>query len=133
MRITALCEADRRRSVDVDEPVVLRCEISDPNAQVTWYKDGIELREAAGQDIHAEGSVRTLAFPSVQLSHAGMYSCRTTDDEMQFHVDVKGDFHVLSMNVEFKKCMTDTFSSKVIKHRCHWRTPNSVSSLLHLI
>ncbi|XP_040912796.1 obscurin-like protein 1 isoform X2 [Toxotes jaculatrix] len=87
--ITTLCEAERNKSVEAGQPIVLRCEISDPNAQVTWYKDGVKLREAAGQDMVAEGSIRTLAFPSVMLSHAGVYSCKTTDDAVQFHVDVK--------------------------------------------
>lgn len=98
VRITTLCEAERNKSVEVGEPIVLRCEISDPNAQVTWYKDGVKLHGAAGQDMLAEGSIRTLAFQSATLSHAGIYSCKTTDDAMQFHVDVKGDkscFHVL--------------------------------------
>ncbi|KAM6955923.1 obscurin isoform 1-T1 [Lycodopsis pacificus] len=89
VRITTLCEAERNKSVEVDEPIVLRCEISDPNAQVHWYKDGINLREAAGQDMLAEDSIRTLAFQSAMPSHAGIYSCKTTDDAMQFHVDVK--------------------------------------------
>ncbi|XP_030284379.1 obscurin-like protein 1 isoform X1 [Sparus aurata] len=87
--ITTLGEAERNKSVEVGEPIVLRCEISDPNAQVTWYKDGIKLHEAAGQDMLAEGSIRTLAFQSAMPSHAGVYSCKTTDDEVQFHVDVK--------------------------------------------
>ncbi|XP_056280906.1 obscurin-like protein 1 isoform X11 [Pseudoliparis swirei] len=89
VRITALCDAEKNKSVEVDEPIMLRCEISDPNAQVKWYKDGITLREAAGQDMLAEGSIRTLAFQSAMPSHAGIYSCKTTDDAMQFHVDVK--------------------------------------------
>ncbi|XP_067459165.1 obscurin isoform X5 [Thunnus thynnus] len=96
VRITTLCEAERNKSVEVDEPIVLRCEISDPNAQVTWYKDGIKLHEAAGQDMLEEGSIRTLAFQSATLSHAGIYSCKTTDDAMQFHVDVKAPLLKLS-------------------------------------
>ncbi|XP_029314433.1 obscurin-like protein 1 isoform X6 [Cottoperca gobio] len=87
--ITTLCEAERNKSFEVDEPILLQCEISDPNAQVNWYKDGIKLREAAGQDMLAEGSIRTLVFQAAMLSHAGSYSCTTTDDAMQFHVDVK--------------------------------------------
>ncbi|XP_056244892.1 obscurin-like protein 1 isoform X7 [Seriola aureovittata] len=87
--ITTLCEAERNKSIEVGEPIVLRCEISDPNVQVTWYKDGIKLHEAAGQDMVAEGSIRTLVFQSAMVSHAGIYSCKTTDDAMQFHVDVK--------------------------------------------
>ncbi|XP_069554986.1 obscurin isoform X9 [Brachyistius frenatus] len=89
VRITTHCEAERNKSVEVGEPVALRCEISDPNAQVTWYKDGIKLLEASGQDMLAEGSIRTLAFQSAMPSHSGIYSCKTTDDAMQFHVDVK--------------------------------------------
>ncbi|KAL6101271.1 obsl1 [Pungitius sinensis] len=89
VRVTTLCEAERIKSVVVDEPIVLQCEISDPKAQVNWYKDGISLREAAGQDMLAEGSIRTLAIQSAMLSHAGTYSCKTTDDALQFHVDVK--------------------------------------------
>ncbi|XP_045909528.1 obscurin [Micropterus dolomieu] len=89
VRIATLYETERNKSVEVGEPIVLQCEISDPNAQVTWYKDGIKLHEAVGQDMLAEGSIRTLAFQSAMLSHAGIYSCKTTDDAMQFHVDVK--------------------------------------------
>uniref|UniRef100_A0A8D3BXF0 Obscurin like cytoskeletal adaptor 1b n=1 Tax=Scophthalmus maximus TaxID=52904 RepID=A0A8D3BXF0_SCOMX len=78
-------------SVEAGEPIILRCEVSDPNAQVTWYKNGIKLHEAAGQDTLAEGSIRTLAVQSAMQSHAGIYSCKTKDDAVQFHVDVKGD------------------------------------------
>lgn len=108
VRITALCDAEKNKSVEVDEPIMLRCEISDPNAQVKWYKDGITLREAAGQDMLAEGSIRTLAFQSAMPSHAGIYSCKTTDDAMQFHVDVKGDtsYYLLCKYILFRdKCI----------------------------
>ncbi|XP_047193064.1 obscurin-like protein 1 isoform X10 [Scophthalmus maximus] len=87
--ITTLCEAERNKSVEAGEPIILRCEVSDPNAQVTWYKNGIKLHEAAGQDTLAEGSIRTLAVQSAMQSHAGIYSCKTKDDAVQFHVDVK--------------------------------------------
>ncbi|XP_028249494.1 obscurin-like protein 1 isoform X7 [Parambassis ranga] len=89
VRITSLGEAERNKSVEVGEPIVLQCELSNPNAQVTWYKDGIKLLEAVGQDMLAEGPIRTLAFQSAMPSHAGIYCCKTTDDELQFHVDVK--------------------------------------------
>lgn len=91
VRIARLCEAERNKSVEVGEPIMLQCEISDPNDDVTWYKDGLKLLEAAGQDVLADGSIRTLAFQSATLSHAGIYSCKTTDDAVHFHVDVKGD------------------------------------------
>lgn len=104
MRITTLCVAESNKSVEVGEPLALQCEISDPNAQVTWFKDGEKLNQAAGQDVLAEGSLRTLAFQSAAMSHAGIYSCTTTDDAVQFHVDVKGDKSYISvMPVEFSQ------------------------------
>ncbi|XP_034740740.1 obscurin-like protein 1 isoform X9 [Etheostoma cragini] len=109
VRITTHCEAERNKSVEVGEPIVLRCEISDPNAQVNWYKDGRDLREATGQDILAEGAIRTLAIQSAMLSHSGIYSCKTTDDAMQFHVDVKAPllkFSTLSEGDQKKTVMT---------------------------
>lgn len=90
MRI-ARCESDGGKTVEVGEAVVLQCQVSDPNAEVSWYKDGIELRETAKQELLAEGSIRRLSFQSAQLSHAGSYSCKTTDDAAHFHVEVKGD------------------------------------------
>ncbi|KAM3607075.1 uncharacterized protein V6R79_001471 [Siganus canaliculatus] len=89
VRIATLCEADRNKSVEVGQPIELRCEISDPSAQVTWYKDGTELHDAVGQDMLAVGSIRTLVFQSAMLSNAGTYSCKTTDDAVQFHVGVQ--------------------------------------------
>lgn len=104
VRITTLCEAERKKSVEAGEPLMLRCEISDPNAQVTWHKDGIRLHEAAGHAVLAEGSKRMLMFGSAVLSHSGSYCCKTTDDAVEFHVEVKGD----------KCCFTLFFCSSVL-------------------
>ncbi|XP_025999646.1 obscurin-like protein 1 isoform X14 [Astatotilapia calliptera] len=106
VRITRLCEAERNKSVEGGEPLMLQCEISDPNGEVTWYKDGIKLLEAAGQDMLADGSIRTLTFRSATLSHAGIYSCKTTDDAVQFHVDVKAPPLTFSAMSEVDQKMT---------------------------
>ncbi|XP_004559240.3 obscurin isoform X9 [Maylandia zebra] len=106
VRITRLCEAERNKSVEGGEPLMLQCEISDPNGEVTWYKDGIKLLEAAGQDMLADGSIRTLTFRSATLSHAGIYSCKTTDDAVQFHVDVKAPPLTFSAMSEVYQKMT---------------------------
>ncbi|KAL3970287.1 adhesion G protein-coupled receptor L2 [Sarotherodon galilaeus] len=106
VRITRLCEAERNKSVEAGEPLLLQCEISDPNGEVTWYKDGIKLLEAAGQDMLADGSIRTLTFRSATLSHAGIYSCKTTDDAVQFHVDIKAPPLTFSAMSEVDQKMT---------------------------
>ncbi|XP_041719237.1 obscurin isoform X6 [Coregonus clupeaformis] len=89
VRITTPCEAERNKSVAAGSPIALHCEISDPNAHVFWYKDGTLLYEENGLQMQSKGSIRTLAVESARLSDAGSYSCKTTDDAMQFHVDVK--------------------------------------------
>ncbi|XP_029519046.2 obscurin-like protein 1 isoform X3 [Oncorhynchus nerka] len=89
VRITTPCEAERNKSVPAGGPIVLRCEISDPNAHVSWYKDGTLLHEENGLEMQSKGSIRTLDVESARLSDSGSYSCKTTDDAMQFHVDVK--------------------------------------------
>ncbi|XP_071196235.1 obscurin isoform X1 [Salvelinus alpinus] len=89
VRITTPCEAERNKSVAAGGPIVLRCEISDPNAHVSWYKDGTLLHEENGLEMQSKGSIRTLDVESARLSDAGSYSCKTTDDAIQFHVDVK--------------------------------------------
>ncbi|XP_062312290.1 obscurin-like protein 1 isoform X2 [Osmerus eperlanus] len=89
VRITTPCEAERNQTIEAGSPIVLRCEISDPHAQVAWYREGLELHEQPGQDIRSEGAIRTLVVHLAMMSHAGVYICKTTDDTMHFHVDVK--------------------------------------------
>ncbi|KAJ8253111.1 hypothetical protein GJAV_G00209250 [Gymnothorax javanicus] len=76
-------------SVETGNPVVLQCEISEPNALVSWYKDGLQLRPQFGVKIQSEGRTRALTIQSAELSHSGTYSCQTADDTITFKVDVK--------------------------------------------
>ncbi|XP_048835445.1 obscurin-like isoform X3 [Brienomyrus brachyistius] len=89
LRFTALSETEKNKSIEAGCPIVLQCELSDPTAQVCWYKDGSELHPHSGTDIQSEGSVRTLTVQSAELLHSGLYSCQTKDDSVQFHVDIK--------------------------------------------
>ncbi|XP_036397350.1 obscurin-like protein 1 isoform X2 [Megalops cyprinoides] len=91
VRFTALPEVEKSKSIEAGCPIVLHCEISDPNAQVSWYKDGIQLYPETGLDIQSEGVRRTLFIQSAELSHAGVYSCKTTNDAIQFKVDIKAE------------------------------------------
>lgn len=92
MRFAALPEAERTMSIEVGGPIVLQCELSDPNGLVRWYKDGTQLFPKAGLDIQSEDNVRTLVVQSAELLHSGMYSCITVDDTMEFHVEIQGHY-----------------------------------------
>ena len=91
VKFSAMSEADQTQTVMVGCPVALLCELSDPNGQVHWYKDGAKLIPPPGVDIQSDGNIRRLTIQSAQSSHSGVYQCETKDDAIQFSVDVKGD------------------------------------------
>ncbi|XP_062312298.1 obscurin-like protein 1 isoform X10 [Osmerus eperlanus] len=89
VRFSAAPEAERTKSIPAGGPLVLQCELSDPTAQVHWYKDGTKLLPQSGVDLRSDGLTRTLVVQSAELFHAGSYSCKTKGDAIQFNVDVK--------------------------------------------
>lgn len=94
MRFSAVPDVKRRKCVEAGCPIVLHCEVTDSTAQVQWYKDGDQLLIEPEVDFRSDGCMRTLSIHSAHLSHAGVYTCRTKDDVIEFHVDIKGDFAI---------------------------------------
>lgn len=92
MKFSAVPEVERYKSVEAGQPIVLQCKLSDPTAQVKWYKDGIEFSSQNGTDIQSDGSIRRLVIQSAQLSHSGEFSCDAVDDVIAFEVKVEGNF-----------------------------------------
>lgn len=91
MRFTAIPDAERNKSIQTGYPIVLQCELSDPSAQVHWYKDGSKLLPQTGVDIIADGLVRKLSVHSAEFFHSGLYCCKTKGDTITFNVDIKGE------------------------------------------
>ncbi|KAJ8349563.1 hypothetical protein SKAU_G00246930 [Synaphobranchus kaupii] len=89
VRFSALPEVAKSKSFEAGRPILLHCEISDPNAQVSWYKDGLQLLPQSGVEIQSEGTMRTLAVPAADILHSGVYSCKTKGDAIKFNVDIK--------------------------------------------
>lgn len=96
MKFSAIPEELRIKSIEAGSPIVLRCEVSEAEAQVCWHKDELELNSNSGLEIDSEGNTRTLVVASAELSHSGVYRCTTEDDTMEFQVEIKGDFILLS-------------------------------------
>lgn len=90
--------SENQRMVALGCPIILQCEVSDPVAQVSWFKDGVELFCKTGLDMKRDGSFRKLMIHSAKVSDSGLYSCSLTDHFVTFHVDVIGDFLVFSFN-----------------------------------
>lgn len=91
MRFSALPEVVRNKFIEAGCPIVLQCELSDPTAQVYWYKDGTKLLPQSGIEIQSDGITRTLVVQSAEIFYSGSYSCKTKGDAIKFNVDVKGE------------------------------------------
>lgn len=91
VRFIALPEVDRSKSIEAGCPVVLQCELSDPSAQVFWYKDEAKLLPQSGLDFQSNGTKRALVVEKADFFHSGVYSCKTKGAAVQFNVEIKGD------------------------------------------
>lgn len=106
MRFSAIPATERNKTIHAGCPIVLQCELSDPSAQVHWYKDGSKLPPQSGVDILTDGFVRILTVHAAEFFHSGLYSCKTRGDTITFSVNVKGD-----LKFYFKKREKLTISS----------------------
>lgn len=87
-----MSEADQKKTVTSGSPITLQCELSDSSGQVSWYKDGTEVLLQNGVDLQSEGTLQSLVVPSAEQAHTRLYRCESKDDDIQFAVEVKGDF-----------------------------------------
>lgn len=94
-KIMPIALSEKHKMIGVGCPVVLQCEVSDPVAQVSWFKDEVELYCKTGLDMRRDGTLRKLMIHSAKVSDSGLYSCSLTDDVVTFHVDIEGDCTLL--------------------------------------
>eukprot|EP00064_Thunnus_orientalis_P004980 superscaffoldBa00000474_g4993 len=111
LKLSAISEADQKKTVMAGCPIALQCELSDPAGQVSWYKDGTELLPQNGVDIQSEGNVRSLVVPSAERAHSGIYRCESKDDDIQFDVEVK------ALPVKFSE-LQETDRNKSVQEGC---------------
>ncbi|XP_054643859.1 obscurin-like protein 1 isoform X16 [Dunckerocampus dactyliophorus] len=91
VKFSPLSEMDRNKFVEIGNPIVLYCELSDPVAPVHWYKNGVELQTTDGLHIQSEGTMRRIVIQSAEFSHSGVYCCDAIDDVIRFNVEVEAD------------------------------------------
>ncbi|KAA0715524.1 Obscurin [Triplophysa tibetana] len=73
----------------VGDTVVLECDVSRSNAEVSWKKDGEEIEENTNVTIREDGASRQLIIHPAALEDAGQYVCDARDDVMDFLVKIK--------------------------------------------
>ncbi|XP_042351107.1 obscurin-like protein 1 isoform X2 [Plectropomus leopardus] len=89
VKFSPMSEMDRNKFVEIGNPIVLYCELSDPAAPVHWYKNGVELHTMEGLHIQSEGTMRRIVIQSAEFSHSGVYCCDAIDDVIRFNVEVE--------------------------------------------
>ncbi|XP_072408096.1 myosin-binding protein C, slow-type isoform X3 [Chiloscyllium punctatum] len=75
----------------VGERVELECEVSEENAQVKWFKNGIELGASPKHRFRTEGKKHWLIIPEATKADSGTYSVKTTGGQStaELKVDMK--------------------------------------------
>ncbi|XP_037645176.1 obscurin-like protein 1 isoform X18 [Sebastes umbrosus] len=92
VKFSPMSEMDRNKFVEIGNPIVLYCELSDSSAPVNWYKNGGELQTMEGLHIQSEGTMRRIVIQSAEFSHSGVYCCDAIDDVIRFNVEVEGEW-----------------------------------------
>ncbi|KAF2987667.1 hypothetical protein EK904_013941 [Melospiza melodia maxima] len=57
------------------------CELSKPNANVKWFKDGKEIRQSKNIGIVSQGNKRSLIIHKCEYEDQGTYTCQAAEDK----------------------------------------------------
>lgn len=63
------------QTVEEEATAVLECELSRDKADVTWFRDGKEIRKTKKYDMVAEGRIRKLIIKDCTLDDSKTYTC----------------------------------------------------------
>ncbi|CAH2305336.1 obscurin 1 [Pelobates cultripes] len=70
------------------ERMLLSCEASLENADVRWYKDGVEVEESESIRIESDGKNHRLIIDIAQVEDSGEYECDAGDDSLFYYITV---------------------------------------------
>ncbi|KAF4112061.1 hypothetical protein G5714_006856 [Onychostoma macrolepis] len=62
-----------------ESPVILECELSRPNVDVRWLKNGLELKSSKTLRIYSMGRKRCLQILECSIGDSGLYTCEIGD------------------------------------------------------
>uniref|UniRef100_A0A8V1A4K7 non-specific serine/threonine protein kinase n=1 Tax=Gallus gallus TaxID=9031 RepID=A0A8V1A4K7_CHICK len=63
------------------DKVTFECELSRPNVDVKWFKDGKELRQSKKVGIISQGNKRSLVIHKCEYEDQGTYTCQAAEDK----------------------------------------------------
>uniref|UniRef100_UPI00398F0F38 obscurin-like protein 1a isoform X2 n=1 Tax=Pristiophorus japonicus TaxID=55135 RepID=UPI00398F0F38 len=110
-------------SVVTGDEVVLWCELSVPEAEVRWSKEGVEVEQGERATMEVDGERRRLTIHTAGPEDRGTYVCDTPDDSVQFEVTVSDPPVTIVGNsrIAEERCFTET---EVIAMTCELSRPD---------
>lgn len=94
MRFVSPSEPEVDVCILSSERLVLSCEISNADAEVCWYRDGMEVEENDNLILEDDGIYRRLEIPCATIDDSAEYVCEIADDSVTFWVKIQGTFCV---------------------------------------
>ncbi|KAJ8003890.1 hypothetical protein DPEC_G00153090 [Dallia pectoralis] len=88
VRIVFPTNSELELTSQASERLELSCEISHPDAEVRWYRDGLEVEETASLILEVQGAHRTLVIPITTVEDTGEYVCDTEEDSVAWLVTI---------------------------------------------
>ncbi|XP_017322293.1 obscurin isoform X6 [Ictalurus punctatus] len=76
-------------AVQETENIILTTVVTAEHANVSWFRDGVQLKEGNKYEMKREGSSHVLIVKSSEAKDTGTYTCQTADDKMEFQVQIK--------------------------------------------
>ncbi|XP_077458976.1 obscurin-like protein 1a [Stigmatopora argus] len=97
VRIISPTETELKLTHLASTKLQLTCEISHSDANVTWYKDSLEVEEGPNLMLEVDGAKRRLVIPVASVKDAGEFVCDTEHDSVAFIVTINEPPVVLSL------------------------------------
>uniref|UniRef100_A0A8C4UI32 Obscurin n=1 Tax=Falco tinnunculus TaxID=100819 RepID=A0A8C4UI32_FALTI len=76
--------------------VTFECELSRPNVNVKWFKDGKELQQSKKIGIISQGTKRSLIIHKCEYEDQGTYTCEAAEDKTSATLKVHGKTYSLT-------------------------------------
>ncbi|KAK3571997.1 hypothetical protein QTP86_021336 [Hemibagrus guttatus] len=76
-------------AVQETENIVLTTVATTEHANISWFRDGVELKDGNKYEMKREGLSHVLIIKSSEAKDTGTYTCQTAEDKMEFQVQIK--------------------------------------------
>ncbi|XP_019626722.1 PREDICTED: obscurin-like [Branchiostoma belcheri] len=87
--VTFILGLEDQYAIEGDEEASFMCAISDPEAEVTWYRESEALSEGEKYSFVAEGARRKLLIRDIKTADQTKYSCATNADKTEANLFVE--------------------------------------------